>query len=124
MVLPFWAIPVLCVVSIVLLLVLVKAKTRRGSTTTKRVYSIYYLYVSRKGRWLIAIFALGAIIMLILFGILFICRLYWNQSMTFMVYGKGVCLLSRYLYCHLVHIWPVKIGDNQNVMKKCIYIGF
>ena len=27
--LPFWAIPVLCVVSIVLLLVLVKAKTRR-----------------------------------------------------------------------------------------------
>ena len=32
--LPFWAIPVLCVVSIVLLLVLVKAKeTRRRSTT-------------------------------------------------------------------------------------------
>ena len=63
-------------------------------------------------------------ICIIMLNSLFFCRLYWNQSMTFMVYGKGVCLLSRYLYCHLVHIWPVKIGDNQNVMKKCIYIGF
>ena len=53
-------------------------------------------------------FALGAIIMLILFGILFICQLYWNQSMTFMVFGKGVYLQSRYLYCHLVHIWLAK----------------
>lgn len=107
--LPFWAIPILCVVSIVLLLVLVKAKKQEGEVPPLKEFIKSILSTFReKGRWLIAIFALGAIIMLILFGILFICRLYWNQSMTFMVYGKGVCLLSRYLYCHLVHIWPVK----------------
>ena len=86
---------ILCVVSIVLLLVLVKAKKQEGEVPLKKEFIKSILSTFReKGRWLIAIFALGAIIMLILFGILFICRLYWNQSMTFMVYGKGVCLLS------------------------------
>ena len=69
--LPFWAIPVLCVVSIVLLLVLVKAKTRREVPPLKEFIQSIISTFREKGRWLIAIFALGAIIMLILFGILF-----------------------------------------------------
>lgn len=64
---------ILCVVSIVLLLVLVKAKKQEGEVPPLKEFIKSILSTFReKGRWLIAIFALGAIIMLILFGILFL----------------------------------------------------
>lgn len=101
--LPFWAIPVLCIVSIVLLLVLVKAKKQEGEVPPLKEFIKSIVATFReKGRWLVQLLCL------FYSEFSFICQLYWNQSMTFMVYGKGVYLRFRYLYCHLVHIWLVK----------------
>ena len=54
--LPFWAIPVLCIVSIVLLLVLVKAKKQEGEVPPLKEFIKSIVATFReKGRWLIAI---------------------------------------------------------------------
>ncbi len=124
--LPFWAIPILCVVSIVLLLVLVKAQKQEGEVPPLKEFIKSILSTFReKGRWLIAIFALGAIIMLILFGILFYLSTILESKYDIHGIWKGCVLAIPLLVLSLSsYMAGKKIGDNQNVMKKCIYIGF
>ncbi|WP_191664081.1 MFS transporter, partial [Bacillus pseudomycoides] len=78
-----------------------------------------------KGRWLVAIFALGAIIMLILFGILFYLSTILEEKYNIHGIWKG-CILAIPLLVLSISSYMAgkKIGDDQDVMKKCIYIGF
>lgn len=79
--LPFTAIPILCLISLVLVIFLVKTpKTSSNNNkqslreflkTTKQV-------LHEKGRWLYAIFAIGGIAMFGVFGVLFICQRHWR----------------------------------------------
>lgn len=70
-------------------------------------------------------FALGAIIMLILFGILFYLSTILESKYDIHGIWKGCVLAIPLLVLSLSsYMAGKKIGDNQNVMKKCIYIGF
>lgn len=124
--LPFWAIPVLCAVAIILLLLLVKAKKQESQAPPFKefIQSIGSTF-REKGRWLVAIFALGAIIMLILFGILFYLSTILESKYNIHGIWKG-CILAIPLLVLSIGSYMAgkKIGDNQVVMKKCIYIGF
>ncbi|MEY8346995.1 MFS transporter [Bacillus cereus] len=124
--LPFWAIPVLCAVAIILLLLLVKAKKQENQALPFKefIQSIGSTF-REKGRWLVAIFALGAIIMLILFGILFYLSTILESKYNIHGIWKG-CILAIPLLVLSIGSYMAgkKIGDNQVVMKKCIYIGF
>ncbi|AIK38045.1 MULTISPECIES: MFS transporter [Bacillus] len=124
--LPFWAIPVLCAVAIILLLLLVKAKKQENQAPPFKefIQSIGSTF-QEKGRWLVAIFALGAIIMLILFGILFYLSTILEEKYNIHGIWKG-CILAIPLLVLSISSYMAgkKIGDDQDVMKKCIYIGF
>ncbi|MDM5462113.1 MFS transporter [Bacillus cereus] len=124
--LPFWAIPVLCVISIVLLLVLVKAKKQEEEVPPLKEFIQSIISTFReKGRWLIAIFILGAIIMLILFGILFYLSTILESKYDIHGIWKGCVLAIPLLVLSLSsYMAGKKIGDKQDIMKKCIYIGF
>ncbi|WJE54542.1 MFS transporter [Bacillus cereus] len=124
--LPFWAIPVLCAVAIVLLLLLVKAKKQANEAPPFKefIQSIGSTF-REKGRWLVAIFALGAIVMLILFGILFYLSTTLEEKYNIHGIWKG-CILAIPLLVLSISSYMAgkKIGDEQGVMKKFIYIGF
>ncbi|MDZ5609540.1 MFS transporter [Bacillus pseudomycoides] len=124
--LPFWAIPVLCAVAIILLLLLVKAKKQENQAPPFKefIQSISSTF-REKGRWLVAIFALGAIIMLILFGILFYLSTILEEKYNIHGIWKG-CILAIPLLVLSISSYMAgkKIGDDQVIMKKCIYIGF
>ncbi|MGG3521472.1 MFS transporter [Bacillus pseudomycoides] len=124
--LPFWAIPVLCAVAIILLLLLVKAKKQENQVPPFKefIQSIGSTF-QEKGRWLVTIFALGAIIMLILFGILFYLSTILEEKYNIHGIWKG-CILAIPLLVLSISSYMAgkKIGDDQDVMKKCIYIGF
>ncbi|KEK24172.1 MFS transporter [Bacillus gaemokensis] len=124
--LPFWAIPLLCAIAIVLLLLLVKAKKQENQAPPfkKFLQSIASTF-REKGRWLVAIFVLGAIIMLILFGILFYLSTILETKYNIHGIWKGCILAVPLLVLSLSsYMAGKKIGDNQAIMKKCIYIGF
>lgn len=124
--LPFWAIPVLCAVAIILLLLLVKAKKQENQAPPfKEFIQSIGLTFQEKGRWLVAIFALGAIIMLILFGILFYLSTILEEKYNIHGIWKGCILAIPLLVLSISsYVAGKKIGDDQDVMKKCIYIGF
>ncbi|WP_459501218.1 MFS transporter [Bacillus sp. C1] len=124
--LPFWAIPVLCAVAIILLLLLVKAKKQANEAPPfKEFIQSIGLTFREKGRWLVAIFILGAIVMLILFGILFYLSTILEEKYNIHGIWKGCILAIPLLILSLSsYMAGKKIGDNQAVMKKCIYIGF
>src|SRR6185437_2063001 len=76
--LPFWFIPILCLISILLVIFLVKVpKNDSSSESEQKKKSITQFLKDLKKTlkenigWLMAIFILGAIIMLVLFGVLF-----------------------------------------------------
>ncbi|SDY74518.1 MFS transporter [Bacillus sp. 166amftsu] len=124
--LPFWSIPVLCAVSIVLLLLLVKAKKQANEAPPFKefIQSIGSTF-REKGRWLVAIFVLGAIVMLILFGILFYLSTTLEEKYNIHGIWKG-CILAIPLLVLSISSYMAgkKIGDDQRVMKKFIYTGF
>ena len=69
-------------------------------------------------------FALGAIIMLILFGILFYLSTILESKYDIHGIWKGCVLAIPLLVLSLSSYMAGKNWNNQNVMKKCIYIGF
>ncbi|WP_353507073.1 MULTISPECIES: MFS transporter [unclassified Bacillus (in: firmicutes)] len=124
--LPFWTIPVLCVIAVTLLLFLVKAKKQieQALPFKEFIQSIGSTF-REKGRWLVAIFILGAIIMFILFGVLFYLSTVLESKYDIHGIWKGCVLAIPLLVLSLSsYMAGKKIGDNQAFMKKCIYIGF
>nr|WP_255654839.1 MFS transporter [Cohnella sp. REN36] len=71
--LPFFAIPVISVLSLILVAVLVKVpkKGEEEPQTLKRFFASIKSVFGQKGKWLYAIFAVGGICMFLVFGSLF-----------------------------------------------------
>ncbi len=71
---PFWAIPVLCAASLLMVWFMVKVPKKKSQDKPPRIpdffKSVKTLF-KEKGRWLYAIFALGGISMFVVFGTLF-----------------------------------------------------
>lgn len=126
--LPFFAIPILCAIAIILILVFVKQpkqKKKQEVKSVKKFIRSIKKTLKHNGRWLFTIFILGAIIMFILFGMLFyLSSLLENR---YQIHGvlKGLILAIPLAALSLTsYLTGKKIGDQKTVMKRCIYIGF
>jgi MFS transporter, ACDE family, multidrug resistance protein len=126
--LPFFAIPILCAIAIILILIFVKQpkqkKKQKAKSVKKFVRSIRKI-LRQKGRWLYTIFILGAIIMFILFGMLFyLSSLLENRYQIHGVMKGLVLAIPLAALSFTSYVTGKKIGDQKTVMKRCIYIGF
>ncbi|MFT9597650.1 MFS transporter [Mesobacillus sp.] len=69
---PFFSIPVFCALSIIMMIFLVKSpKKKQEPLPFKDFIKKIKLIFTENGRWLYAIFFIGAIVMFVLFGVLF-----------------------------------------------------
>lgn len=122
--LPFITIPVLCLISFLLVLFLVKSprSLSKSSSTVHEFLSGIRDILRQKGRWLYAIFAAGCICMFVTFGVLF----YLSEILE-LKYGlrgslKGLVLaIPLALLCLASYGAGKLIGNNKKRMK---WLGF
>lgn len=126
--LPFMFIPLLCLISMLLVLFLVKSPKRKSEQADKVSVASYLSHIKsifkNNGRWLYAIFAIGCICMLVIFGTLY----YLSDLLEdkFNVFGvvKG-CILAIPLaaLCIASFITGKGIGKDERLMKWMIFAG-
>lgn len=124
---PFLAIPVLCLISLLLVLFLVKEPKKKENeqdrTLAQFMKSVKKVF-KEKGRWLYAIFAIGCICMFLLFGVLF----YLSDQLEIKHHLKGVIkglvlAIPLAALCLASYFTGKKIGNNKSLMKWCGVIG-
>ncbi|OAB47056.1 MFS transporter [Paenibacillus antarcticus] len=121
--LPFISIPVLCMISLVLVIFLVQTPSKTPSNVSlKKFLSGTKDVLKEKGRWLYAIFAVGCICMFILFGVLFYLSETLESKYKLDGILKGLVLaIPLAVLCLSSYIGGKVIGQNKNKMK---WIGF
>lgn len=123
--LPFWLIPVFCVLSILLVLFLVKVPKKEQEKQPfkeflKNVKEIFH----NEGKWLMAIFFIGGVIMFVLFGILFYLSTILEEKYGIKGVMKGLVLAVPLLALSICsYIAGKKIKQNKIVMKWCTFIS-
>ncbi|CAG7627989.1 MFS transporter [Paenibacillus allorhizosphaerae] len=121
----FLAIPVFCALSVLLLAFLLKAPKQQGeSGTFHEFYGSVKLIFKQKGRWLSAIFLVGAIGMFELFGLLFYLSETLEERYGFDGIVKGSLLaVPLSVLCLASYITGKTIGENKRLMKWLTVIG-
>ena len=123
--LPFLSIPVLCAISLLLVIFLVKSPKRKAeSKPFKETLAAVKKVLKQEGRWLYAIFATGGICMFLLFGVL--SYLSEQLEVKHHLHGvlKGLVLaIPLAALCLSSFITGKKIGKNKTIMKWCSVIG-
>ncbi|SDJ89452.1 MFS transporter [Sediminibacillus albus] len=123
--LPFFAIPVFCLISMVLIFLLVKKpkndekgpKFKEFRANTKKAFQEH-------GGWLTAVFAIGAILMFILFGILFYLSSVLEDHYHFTGIKKGFYLAGPLAaLCLASYITGRVIKDDLVKMKWITFSG-
>jgi len=122
---PFIAIPILCAISIGLVLLLVKEPKKKEKNSDKEMrtfLSEVKAILKEKSRWLYAIFAIGGICMFVVFGVLF----YLSETLEskYNLHGakKGYVLaIPLALLCIASFVSGKIIGQNKVRMK---WLGF
>ncbi|WP_018662230.1 MFS transporter [Heyndrickxia acidiproducens] len=121
--LPFAAIPVFCLISVLSVAFLVKkpAHDKQGPDVktfiqnTKEVFRVHY-------RWLSAVFAIGAIVMFILFAVLFYLSTNLEDQFQFHGVRKGFVLaVPLAALCLSSYITGKLIKENMVLMKWIIF---
>lgn len=124
---PFFSIPVFCIISALLVIFLVKNKNKDEEEEAHRFREYWELAKSvlrEHKRWLIAVFIIGAILMFILFGFLFYLSSILEDKFGYTGIWKGVLLAIPLLALSLAaFIAGKKIKDNLVVMKWVTFIG-
>ncbi|GAA0134090.1 MFS transporter [Paenibacillus sp. YSY-4.3] len=122
---PFLAIPVLCLASLLLVIFMVKEPERKEEAkplgeflgTVKKVFK-------EKGRWLYAIFAIGCICMFLVFGVLFYLSEQLETKHGLDGVLKGLVLaIPLAALCLAAFFTGKKIGNNKTLMKWCGVVG-
>ncbi|WP_257144024.1 MFS transporter [Bacillus sp. AFS002410] len=128
--LPFLTIPLLCLISIILILLFVKPpKQQPKGKKDKKKLKLFIRSIRRifrnNGKWLYTTFILGAIIMFVLFGMLFYLSSILEKRYQIIGILKG-CVLAIPLAAlsYTSYKTGKKIGNQKEAMKKCIVIGF
>lgn len=123
--LPFLAIPVFSLISIILVLFLVKTPNKKEKPNNlKDFLKKTKLIFKQNGRWLYAIFFVGAIIMFVLFAVLFYLsetleerhNIHGIKKGIYLAIPLGILSLSSYIAGR-------KIGQNKLLMKWVIFFG-
>ncbi|KLV33482.1 MFS transporter [Priestia megaterium] len=130
--LPFWFIPILCLISILLVMFLVKVpKNDSSSESEQKKKSIKQFLKDLKKTlkenigWLMAIFILGAIIMLVLFGVLFYLSTILEERYHIVNTKKGLVMAIPLLALSISSfVAGKKVGNNKIVMKWSAFFGF
>jgi ACDE family multidrug resistance protein len=117
---PFWAIPVLCAVSLVMVWFMVKVPKKQQekppgiSEFFKSVKSLF----RQKGRWLYAIFALGGICMFTIFGTLFyLSQMLEDEHGMHGVLKGGMLAIPTAALCACSFGTGKLIGNHKKRMK-------
>jgi MFS transporter, ACDE family, multidrug resistance protein len=123
--LPFFAFPVFCAVSILLVLVLVKTPK---NNTQKIPFKDFFISVKKtfsdSGRWLYAIFFIGAVLMFVLFGILFYLSDTFEKVYDIKDVKKGLFLaIPLGALCLSSYLTGKIIKKNKLLMKWITVIG-
>jgi len=124
--LPFWFIPFFSLVSVLLVAFLVKVpKTKDKEVQTVKEFAHCVKGIFKEnGKWLFAIFAVGCIIMFVLFGILFYLSDMLEKQYNINGVKKGLVLAIPLLALSVSSfISGKKIGQNKNLMKTVIIAG-
>ncbi|HET7627260.1 MAG TPA: MFS transporter [Bacillales bacterium] len=123
--LPFLAIPVFCLVSLVLVLFLVKTPKEQEDpesfhqfiTSVKKIFAL-------DGKWLYAVFFIGCIAMFVLFGVLFFLSTILEDRYQTDGLMKGLILAGPLLALSTTSfITGRKIGNNKGLMKVLTLVG-
>lgn len=122
---PFVAIPILCLISFLLVVFMVKKPktTAKGDErTVKEFMQEIKAILKEKGRWLYAIFAIGGICMFVTFGVLFYLSEVLESKYNLFGATKGYVLaIPLAALCLASFITGKIIGENKVRMK---WLGF
>jgi MFS transporter, ACDE family, multidrug resistance protein len=123
--LPFFAFPVFCTISILLMVFLVKCPK---NDTEKIPFKQFFINVKKifknSGRWLYAIFFIGAALMFVLFGILFYLSDTFEKVYEIKDLKKGLFLaIPLGALCLSSYLTGKVIKKNKLLMKWITVIG-
>ena len=123
--LPFLSIPVFSLISIVLVIFLVKSPEKKEDPQTFSCFLTCLKEIfHHDGKWLTAIFAIGGIIMFVLFGVLFYLAGFLENEFQIVGVKKGVIIAIPLVALSLTSFMTGKrIGEEKKVMKWCIFSG-
>ncbi|RBW70146.1 MFS transporter [Bacillus taeanensis] len=123
--LPFFSIPVFCAVSIILIIFLVHSpKSKEEPKPFKDFMKDVKQIFRANGRWLLAIFAIGAVFMFVLFGVLFYLSSMLEDTYNIKNVKKGLVLaLPLGALCTASFISGKVIKENLVLMKWITLIG-
>ncbi|WP_427052592.1 MFS transporter [Paenibacillus sp. TC-CSREp1] len=122
---PFLAVPVLCLISLLLVIFLVKTPKRseKPPTFSEFIASIRGV-LKQKGRWLYALFAIGGICMFLLFGVLYYLSETLESEFALKGVVKGLVLAIPLAALCLASFFAGKwIGKNKSKMKWLGFMG-
>ncbi|MDN9008831.1 MFS transporter [Brevibacillus laterosporus] len=117
--LPFFATPFFCLLSLLLVAFFVKAprekeKSKSFGEYKKSIRAIFHA----EGRWLYAVFAIGCISMLVLFGVLFHLSSVLEDQYKWEGIKKGLVLaIPLAALCFVSYVTGKVIGENKLLMK-------
>ncbi|CAM4280512.1 ACDE family multidrug resistance protein [Paenibacillus endophyticus] len=124
--LPLAIIPILSIIAIVAVLFLVKVPNKKRSEAVglKTFWKSIKAVFGENGHWLYAIFAIGCIGMLIMFGFLYNLSSVIEESYHIEGIIKGLLLaIPLSAICLASFITGKYVGENKNKMKWLIVIG-
>ncbi|MDM5338255.1 MFS transporter [Fictibacillus enclensis] len=124
--LPFWFIPIFCLISIGLVSFLVKTpkKEEEAPAAFKEFLKSFKKTFKSNARWLIAIFGIGGIIMFVLFGVLFYLSTTLEETYGINGVKKGFVLAIPLLALSISSFFAgKKIGQNKTLMKWLTFCG-
>lgn len=122
---PFFAFPIFCLISILMIVFLVKTpKKNEEKTSFKEFIHQTREIFSNNGRWLTAVFIIGGALMFVLFGVLF----YLSDSLEKIYHIKDVkkgSILAIPLgaLCLSSYLTGKKIKEDKVLMKWITFIG-
>lgn len=123
--LPFFAFPLFCAISITMMFFFVKVPARKEKPLPFRqfVRKIKVIF-QREGRWLYAVFAVGGLLMFVLFAFLFFLSSRLEDDYGINGIRKGwVLAIPLGTLCAASFLTGKKIGKNKVLMKWVFAIG-
>jgi MFS transporter, ACDE family, multidrug resistance protein len=123
--LPFFSFPIFCTISVIMVMLLVKSpKSQTKPIPFKQFFINVKKTFTEKGKWLYAIFFIGGILMLVLFGILFYLSEIFETKYGIKDLKKGLFLaLPLGALCLASFIAGKAIKKNKVLMKWLTFGG-
>lgn len=122
---PFWSVPILSIISILLIFLLVKPPEGESKPIPFRAF----IQLTRKifkcnGRWLVGTFIIGGINTFILFGFLIYLSSVLEDTYKVDGVAKGLYLaIPLLILCLASYFTGKRIGEETKLMKRLILLG-